>query len=180
MKNRKGLMTILVILIILIQDVLLSMGIVNYIEKEEREKKSTIAYFTDKGLKYSEMRFMREYFMVEEDPYSLDFEEEHWPDYSYYTIAPTEKTEKVVSLVNYHLFINPNESDISALEIAKEYGFSKDNWITVDWVMENPKDAIKICDELGYDTWNHDLIWAGYEVGDYHMIQKSTSEETEE
>lgn len=178
MKKRKCIKIILAILIILVQDVLLSIGIVNYIEKEEEEeRKSTIPYFTDKGLKYGEIRFMREYFRVEEDPCSLDFVEEHWPDYSYYTIEPTENTEKVVSLVNYHLFINPDERDEKALGIAKEYGFSEDNWITVDWVMENPKDAVKICDELGYDSWNHELIREGYEVGDYYMIHKSTSEE---
>lgn len=80
--------------------------------------------------------------------YPWDMDEEKWPDYSYYTIESTEDTEKVAVVLSYELANElANElysSEQEAIELFKKYGFSKENPITAEWIMDNPQKAVKI------------------------------------
>lgn len=75
-------------------------------------------------------------------------DEEKWPDYSCYTIESTEDTEKVAVVLSYELANElANElysSEQEAIELFKKYGFSKENPITAEWIMDNPQKAVKI------------------------------------
>lgn len=84
-------------------------------------------------------------YYVDETPYWWEWpNEEHWPDFTYYTMEATEDTEMVVTVLNYWLFDECSELDRGGWEKAEEYGFSLDNRITVEWVMEHPKEAVEI------------------------------------
>lgn len=80
--------------------------------------------------------------------YPWDMDEEKWPDYSCYTIESTEDTEKVAVVLSYELANElANElysSEQEAIELFKKYGFSKENPITAEWIMDNPQKAVKI------------------------------------
>lgn len=71
-------------------------------------------------------------------------DEEKWPDYSYYTIESTEDTEKVAVVLSYELANELYSSEQEAIELFKKYGFSKENPITAEWIMDNPQKAVKI------------------------------------
>lgn len=76
--------------------------------------------------------------------YPWDMDEEKWPDYSYYTIESTEDTEKVAVVLSYELANELYSSEQEAIELFKKYGFSKENPITAEWIMDNPQKAVKI------------------------------------
>lgn len=54
-----------------------------------------------------------------------------------------------VTVLNYYLFEYRLESDSAGWEKAEEYGFSSDNRITVEWVMEHPKETTEQTEEAG-------------------------------
>lgn len=58
-------------------------------------------------------------------------DKDKWPDYSNYTIEPTEDTEKVVTVLNYELANELYSTEQEAVELFKKYGFSKENPMTV-------------------------------------------------
>ena len=60
-----------------------------------------------------------------------DPDKDKWPDYSNYTIEPTEDTEKVVTVLNYELANELYSTEQEAVELFKKYGFSKENPMTV-------------------------------------------------
>ena len=103
------------------------------------------AYFTDKKITAYEMAIMVDFYHVKSTPvYPWDLDEDKWPDYSYCTIEPTEDTEKIAVVMNYALANELFTYDAKAIEQYKKYGFSEENPITVAWIMDNPKKAVKI------------------------------------
>ena len=64
--------------------------------------------------------------------YPWDMDEDKWPDYSYYTIEPTEDTEKVATVLSYELANELYSTEQEAIDLFKEYGFSKENFMTAD------------------------------------------------
>ena len=147
---------ITIIVVLLLTAVLLFFGVKYGIpalreyqaQKAEEERLSQPAYYTEYHLTSHEFQVMIRYFGVETTPKAsafTDYDAEEWPDFSYYVMEPTEYTEKLIVVLNYNLFLEPTtEYDIAAAELAHEYGFSEDNPITVEWVMENPIEAIVI------------------------------------
>ena len=114
-----------------------------YYEDQQRKKQN--AYFTNKKITASEIGVMVDYYHVKSTPeFPWELDEEDWPDYSYYTIESTEDTEKVVTVLNYELANELYSTEQEAVELFKEYGFSKENPMTVEWIMDNPKKAVKI------------------------------------
>ena len=73
-----------------------------------------------------------------------DPDKDKWLDYSNYTIEPTEDTEKVVTVLNYELANELYSTEQEAVELFKKYGFSKENPMTVEWIMDNPQKAVKV------------------------------------
>ena len=115
-----------------------------YYEDQQRKKQN--AYFTKNKLSVSEMNVMVFFYHVKSNPEWMwdDPDKDKWPDYSNYTIEPTEDTEKVVTVLNYELANELYSTEQEAVELFKEYGFSKENPMTVEWIMDNPKKAVKI------------------------------------
>ena len=151
---------------------------------EDQQRKKQDAYFTDKKITAYEMRIMVDYYHVKSTPcFPWDMDEEKWPDYSDYTIEPTQDTEKVVRVLNYSL-ANELDSyyDAKAIEQYKKYGFSKENPITVDWVMENPKKAVNIMKYTANGSWQYhrlgDWVYPTYEklTGETEDMSESTED----
>ena len=144
---------------------------------EDQQRKKQDAYFTDKKITAYEMGIMVDYYHVQSTPnFPWEMDEDKWPDYSYYTIEPTEDTEKVVTVLNYSLANElDSDYDAKAIEQYKKYGFSEENPITVAWVMENPKKAVNIMKFTAGGAWQY------HRLGDwvYPTYEKLTGE-TEE
>lgn len=90
-----------------------------------------------------------------------------WVQRLQYTIlAATEDTETVVTVRNYRLFEELDERDRKASELAKQYSFSSNKPITVDWVMEHPKNAVEIMRLIskGGERFTH---WRDYAASTY-------------
>ena len=150
MNKKRIIKTIKIILLII---VLLAgvKGILVYCDyKAEEERMAQKPYFTKYKLNEEEMNILNSQFHVETIPdWWENWNEEDRPDYSYYTIEATEDTKIVVTVMNYWLFDDLSEVDKDAWEKATEYGFTTDNRITVDWVMEHPREAVEIMTTMG-------------------------------
>lgn len=113
---------------------------------EDQQRKKQDAYFTKNKLSASEMNVMVFFYHVKSNPEWMwdDPDKEKWPDYSNYTIEPTEDTEKVAVVLSYELANELYSTEQEAVELFKKYGFSKENPITAEWIMDNPQKAVKI------------------------------------
>ena len=113
---------------------------------EDQQRKKQDAYFTKNKLSVSEMNVMVFFYHVKSNPEWMwdDPDKDKWPDYSNYTIEPTEDTEKVAVVLSYELANELYSTEKEAVELFKKYGFSKEKPITVEWIMDNPKKAVKI------------------------------------
>ena len=148
-------------------------GIVKYCEKKAEEKRlSQEPYFTKDKLSAYEMEVLFNKYQVkitpkwrEEKWWTEDLDD--WPDYSYYTIEAAEDTEIVVTVLNYWLFDEQFEFNKKGWEKAAEYGITTDKRLTVSWVMEHPKEAVKIIksmDDEGSDYGRvFDFVYPQYE-----------------
>ena len=140
---RKNILKRVVCIVILVGLVIGAVWGWRYYENQQRKKQK--AYFTDKKITAYEMGIMVDYYHVKSTPeFPWELDEEDWPDYSYYTIESTEDTEKVVTVLNYELANELYSTEQEAVELFKKYGFSKENPMTVEWIMDNPKKAVKI------------------------------------
>lgn len=137
----------LVLIIVLVQDVAIFKGYIKYDEyREEAERRKQTPYYTEKKLSYTVMITMQRGYKMQVGPYVdyPDKDDKHWPDYSYYTMVPTEETEKIVQWINCNLFDDLSQINIEAYEKAIYYGLTAENRMTCDWVMENPQEAHEI------------------------------------
>ena len=156
MKKKRIIKTIKIVLLII---VLLAgvKGVLVYRDyRAEQERLAQEPYFTKDKLTTHVMDVLKEKFHVKVTP-SWRKEKwrkedlDDWPDYSYYTIEATEDTEIVVTVLNYWLFDDLSEYDRGGYEKAEEYGFTTDNRLTVDWVMEHPTEAAEIMESMSSD-----------------------------
>lgn len=150
---------VMIIISLLIMIMLLVVGVIYgipayqeyQIQKAEEERRNAQAYYTEYHLTWWQFRAMISRFGVDVTPtvpLMHDPREEEWPDYSYYVMEPTEYTGKMVVVLSYNLFVDPQtKDDLEAAELAAEYGFSAENPITVEWVMEHPVEAVEIYKE---------------------------------
>ena len=90
-----------------------------YYENEQRKKQS--AYFTEDRLTANEMWIMVNLYHVKSTPvYPWEMDEDKWPDYSYYTIEPTEDTEKVATVLSYELANELYSTEQEAIDFINE------------------------------------------------------------
>lgn len=140
---KKSILKRVVCIVILVGLVIGAVWGWKYYEDQQRKKQN--AYFTKDRLTASEMWGLVRLYHVKSTPeYPWDMGEEKWPDYSYYTIESTEDTEKVAVVLSYELANELYSSEKEAIEQFTKYGFSRENPITAEWIMENPKKAVKI------------------------------------
>ena len=181
----KRIVTIILSAIVLLAGI---KGILIYRDyRAEQERMAQDPYFTKDKLTEHVMNVLKQKFHVKVTPswrkekwWKEDLDD--WPDYSYYTIEATEDTEIVVTVMNYWLFDNLLEYDRDGYEKAKEYGFTTDNRITVDWVMEHPTEAAEIMDGMQNDgelfIYLFELVYSRYEeiTGETIDIEKKEEE----
>lgn len=152
MKKKRIIKTIKIILLII---VLLAgvKGILVYRNyRTEQERLAQKPYFTKDKLNEHVMNVLKQQFHVKVTPsWRKSWDKKDWPDYSYYTIEATEDTEIVVTVLNYWLFDSRYEVNQAGWEKAEEYGFTTDNRLTVDWVMEYPREATEIMESMSSD-----------------------------
>ena len=143
-----------------------------YDNKKEEERLAKDPYFTEYKLSRLESLYMMEGFYCKFQPkfygYWSDLDKSKWPDYSYYTMTATEKTEKVVTVLNYNLFEEQVDFYKDGIKRAKEMGITSDNRLTVDWVMSHPKEAVDIM----YSMPSQGIIYTQYDFvnGKYDLI----------
>ena len=174
---------------------------------QEKKRLAQKPYFTEKKISYGEMVYMVDAFHCECSPgFPWDMKEEDRPDYSHYTLEATEDTEIAVTVLNYILFEDRGERyrkaaelakqygisdiyeyraswDIKAAELAKQYGFSAENPITVDWVMENPEEAVEIMHvsaDGGSDFCDKDYIYSMYKKITGKQVETEDESESDE
>jgi hypothetical protein len=170
---------IIAIVIMLLLAASIKPACIYYEYKQEKNRLSQKPYFTEYKITQYELRVMVHNYYVDENPsWRDDLNEDDWPDYSYYTMEATEKTEVIVTVLNYYLFENCSELDKKGLEKAEEYGFSLENPITVEWVMEHPKEAV----EIMYSTANTGYKFTSYRdmKNVYDKITGAVEDETEQ
>ena len=177
MKRRYIIKTIKIILLII---VLLAgvKGILVYRDyKAEEKRMAQNPYFTKYKLNEEEMNILNSQFHVETTPdWWENWNEEDRPDYSYYKIEATEDTKIVVAVLNYWLFDDKLEMDQEAWKKAEEYGFTTDNRITVEWVMEHPRKAV----EIMYSMASHGEIFQELREWIYPIYERITGEKIED
>ena len=177
---------IAIILLILVSVGLIGMYVFYSHQKEKLEQEP---FFTEFELSKYEMIFLRKRFFVESTPTRIDWfddsklDMEDWPDYSYYKIKATDDTRIVVAVMNYWLFDERSEWNKEGWEKAEEYGFSTDNRLTVEWVMEHPKEAIEIQSAMAFngedfDDW--DKVSRVYAKIQNESISKEEEEKVKE
>lgn len=148
-------------------------------KKAEEKRRSQEPYFTEFHLPYIYMLGLNEYYGVKITPvnyYFLDPDDGEWPDYSYYTMEATERTERVAMVLSYQMFVVPQkEEDERAAKLASEYGLSGENPMTADWVMEHPAEAVEILGIVNVEDKYH----RNYSMVDdvYNEIMGSQEEE---
>ena len=136
-------------------------------KKKEEERLSQEPYFTEFNLSMHETAYMTNNFYVDFQPretndnyWFYDVDMSKWPDYSFYTMTATEKTEKLLVVLNYYLFDEIKEYDNEGRGQATNYGLNSENKLTVDWVMSHPKEAVDIMDSMAnqgkwFSTYGH-------------------------
>lgn len=151
MNKRKVIYIVLLIIVLM----LIGLGVLkDYNNKVEKKRLSTPAYITEYKLSIAEMDVMLNGFYVDTTPdldhasWIMNLNKSKWPDYSDVRMSAAELTEKVVEVLNYDLFEEKKSYNEDAIKKAKEYGFSKENKLTVEWVMKHPKEAVVIMDGL--------------------------------
>lgn len=109
------------------------------------------AKYTAHNLSYVELGAICGIFNVETSPelYTLsDPKNLRDQDYSNLTIHGTQDTEKILKYVNDLLFLKASDKDQKAIDKATEFGFSKENPITLKWLCEHPREMLEIKDSL--------------------------------
>ncbi len=177
--KKKIIISVIVVLIIIVC-IKPAQMIYQYFEKIYRLSQD--AYYTEYRLTYDELFDMFSFYGVNTNPHYMLLtkgnEECHtdWPDFSYCEMEASEITEMNVAVLNYDLFFEPSELDEAACVIAEGYGFSKENPITVEWVMEHPREAIEIVSS----TFNRGTSYRGAQEFRYNQIFGPLPEESTE
>ncbi|TCK92548.1 hypothetical protein EDC19_1692 [Natranaerovirga hydrolytica] len=138
-----------IIIIIIVSMLLLCVvGVYKYFEKE---KKADSDYLLPNGLSFSEtMYYLKFYHLFSHPNINLGSSEVIRKDYNIkkdgVDIYPTIRTEMFLPVLNYFIF----EEDRFYYDISEEnrkrfgeYGFNNENYMTVQWVLENPIEASK-------------------------------------
>ncbi len=121
-------------------------------------------FFTEYKLSQEELEVLVYKFNIEITPNNwmdVNREDKEWPDFSYYTMQETQLTEIAVEVINHYVFALKHMR--IPLETAKMYGLSSENPLTVEWVMQHPKETVEIV-EL-YDSFldNDNSLLSHYE-----------------
>lgn len=165
---------IIITLLIIVQDIALFVGTIwgiGYIKEKQRLDASP--YYTEQELPYSVIYVLDRGYKMWTSPLlsELNIDNENWPDFSYCTIEPIASTEKAIQFMNYDLFYDLDEYDQEAYDIAVSYGLSRDNLMTIEWVLEHPYEAVEIYLARPYPDWyigtskDIDELMAEYETG---------------
>lgn len=149
--KQKNIIKSCIIIIVLI--VMCIGGNQYYKYKCEKDRLKKSPYFTELHISLDTIIDMKEGYCVKMTPelppygwgeWYRNLDRSIWPDYSAYKIEATDDTNKVVVVLNYDLFHRKSKFDNDGINRAKELGFSDENEITVDWVMNHPTEAVSI------------------------------------
>ena len=183
MKIKRVVKAIKIVLLIIVLSVGIKGGLMYRDYCAEQERMAQNPYFTKDKLTEHVMNVLKQKYHVKVTPsWRKSWDKKDWPDYSYYTIGATEDTEIVVTVLNYWLFDSRYEVNQAGWKKAEEYGFTTDNRLTVDWVMEHPTEAAEIMEAMasGGDHFINlfDLVYPRYEAitGETIDIEKKEEE----
>ena len=152
-----------------------------YYENEQRKKQS--AYFTEDRLTANEMWIMVNLYHVKSTPvYPWEMDEDKWPDYSYYTIEPTEDTEKVVTVLSYELANELYSTEQEAIELfTRVWIFQRKSYDRQTGLWIIPKKAVKIMRLISDSRWyinEEKSVYPAYEklTGETEDMSESTED----
>lgn len=153
--------------------VVLGFSFYSHHEKREQEaKENEIPVFTKDHLKDLQIRYMvnKLYMISNPSLRKISLLESH----KNMTLKETEDTNKAIVVLNYFLFDDLDEFDKEGYKKATEYGFSKNNRITVNWVMNHKKKAFTIM----YNMFDHGHVFEDKELilKRYDQVKANTNE----
>lgn len=113
--------------------------------KYDYEQLTSDAVYTPYQMTYRELRHVNSMFglYVESSEIGQQFAEGR-RDFTDMTLQKTDYTEKAAAVMNWSVFEECEAEYTPAKGKAAEYGLSKENPITADWIVTHPKEAIEI------------------------------------
>jgi hypothetical protein len=114
---------------------------------EEKEWLDAKTLFTKQQLTYIEIATLEEIFRIKDNSIVTSFRMNYGKkdqDYSTMTMQASEYTDNVISYINYLLFTESSKKNQKAIEKATEYGLTKENQMTWEWILEHPRELLEI------------------------------------
>lgn len=144
--KRKKIIKAIIWLMLLVA--IIAITIILYKHEKEKERLAQEPYFTEYKLNTTEMAVLNGEYHIKVTPGVTKLSKEDnidtWPDYTFVKIEATEDTEVAVTVMNYLLFDDRYELNKAGWEKAEKYGINTDNRLTVEWVMNHPREAADI------------------------------------
>lgn len=127
----------------------------------EKNRLSSEPLFTSSHLTEEEMEcLVCCYHFTCEPDFFEDYDMEQFPDFSQYELHPDEWTGKSIFVLNFVLFIERSEHDQEAIQYAAKLGITRQNPVTAQWVMQNPREAVILMEKL-------------FDKGDYFLQKRN-------
>ncbi|BDH63984.1 hypothetical protein [Enterococcus faecalis] len=141
--------------------VVLGYSLYSHHEKREQEaKENEIPVFTKDHPNNLQIRYMVNKLYMISDPSLRKISLLESESHKNMTLKVTENTNKAIVVLNYYRFDDLDEFDKEGYKKAVEYGFSKNNRITVDWVMNHKKRTFTIM----YNMFDHGHVFEDKEL----------------
>ena len=110
------------------------------------EKKKEEPFFTEAHLDETEFGIMiHRFYCIPSPKYDAHtIDRSTGPDFSFYTLSPTDDTKKAVALMNTMIYKSDESLTEKARKVAKKNGITKETPLKVEWVMKHPKETVEI------------------------------------
>ncbi len=135
------ILTVITLLLIIVPG---AIALKYYIEEKEREELLTVGY-TEHNLTRAHLKELSSCLDICPPEYrDIKFYEKYMynPEKKELELEPGKYADRQIKRVNELIFNNPDAELLKAE--AEKYGFSKTNPITIEWVLENPKEMFDI------------------------------------
>ncbi len=167
------------IIIVLIAAIGCIPGVIYSYNSVQKVRFAKEPYFTEYRLSEKQVTVLCNHYYIKTEPEWWEVRDmDQWPDYSNYTMEPTEHTQLVVDVLNYEFFIDPDRMEYAydsyQREAAVSFGFSRENPITVDWVMTHPADAVTLLNEY-YELDDYEVLKAKHHRMNHVSEEENTS-----
>jgi hypothetical protein len=141
MKRRKLVLGILIV-ILFVSGVFFATRGMEIVDEKKKEE----PFFTEAHLDETEFGIMiHRFYCIPSPKYDAHtIDRSTGPDFSFYTLSPTDDTKKAVALMNTMIYKSDESLTEKARTVAKKNGITKETPLKVEWVMKHPKETVEI------------------------------------